>query len=67
MRTLTPLFVSLRNAARLLDMKPAAFATLVKAGHLPKPRLIGRHRRWVVEELRRISMGDIAEGGGMEW
>jgi len=62
------LYASERNAAKLLDMKPAAFRDLVNDGRLPKPRDIAGHERWDVEELRQIARGDIASGmGGVEW
>ena len=63
----TPLLLSERNAALLLDMKPAEFRALREAGCLPKPRLIGGYERWDVETLRKIATGEMAETGGMEW
>lgn len=67
MSRFNPLFVSKRSAAQLLDMRPAEFQALLEAGHIPKPRQIGRHERWDVEELRKIASGEMAETGGMEW
>ena len=66
MAHLTPILAGETKAAQLLDMKPADFAALVEAGHLPKPCKIGDFDRWDVDELRRIARGE-AVGGGMEW
>jgi hypothetical protein len=55
-------------APKLLDMKPAGFNALVKEGHLPPPRNIGGLKRWDVQDLRRIILGEAAEGmGGVTW
>lgn len=63
-----PLFASERNAARLLDMRPAEFRALVEGGHLPKPRKIAGFERWDVHELRRIVSGEAVEGmGDVQW
>ncbi len=59
------IFATERSAARLLDMKTAEFAQLVGNGHLPKPRRIGNMKRWDVDELRRIIVGEVAEGMGV--
>lgn len=68
MASLAPLFASEANAARLLDMRPAEFRTLVEAGHLPPPRDIGGLKRWDVQDLRRIITGEAAEGlGDVKW
>ncbi len=65
---LQPMFVSETSAARLLDMRPAEFKRLVAAGHLPKPRSIGGHSRWDVDELRKIIKGEAVEGmGDVQW
>lgn len=62
------IFASERNAAKLLDLKPADFRNLVDQGHLPKPLDIAGHERWDVEELRHIGRGDFASGmGGVNW
>lgn len=61
-----PIFATERTAAQLFDMQPAEFLALVEAGHLPRAKDIGGHRRWAVEELQRIARGDAADGG-MEW
>lgn len=64
----TLLFASERTAARLFDMKPAEFLSLVEGGHLPKPREIGGLKRWDVEELRRVISGAAVEGmGDVQW
>lgn len=63
MAQLTPIFASEAKAARLLDMKPAEFRALVKAGHLPPGREIAPGMiRWPVDDLRRIASGEAAEG-----
>ena len=58
MPSLAPIFASETNAARLLDLKPAEFRSLVDGGHLPRPKGLGGFERWDVEELRRIIRGD---------
>lgn len=68
MTSVVLLFANERTAAKLLDMKPAAFRGLVNDGHLPEPRDIAGHKRWDVEELRQIARGDIASGmGSVDW
>lgn len=63
-----PIFANERSADRLLDMKPAEFTGLVERGHLPKPRDIAGYKRWDVDELRRIIVGEAAEGmGNIKW
>ena len=63
-----PLFANESTAARLLDMKPAEFRSLVEGGHLPRARDLGGLKRWDVEELRRIAKGEAAEGlGDVAW
>ena len=65
MSRITPLFVTERNAAALLDMKPAEFRRLVEDGSLPGP---ARHGRWDVEELQRMMRGELIGGlGVVEW
>jgi hypothetical protein len=62
------LFASDRNAAALLDMKPAEFRGLVDDGVLPKPTKIGGYERWDVEQLQAIARGDAADGiGEVRW
>lgn len=61
------LFVGEKRAAELFDMKPAEFRGLVDDGVLPKPRPIGPHERWDVEQLQSIARGDEADGGEIEW
>ncbi|MDJ0858639.1 MAG: hypothetical protein QNI90_18715 [Dinoroseobacter sp.] len=68
MASLAPILASERSAAKLLDMKPADFRSLVDAGVLPKPAKIGEFERWDVEQLRAIASGDLANGPGViEW
>lgn len=63
-----PLFASETSAARLLDMSPAMFRSLVEGGHLPRPRDIAGLKRWDVAELRRVISGEAAEGlGDVQW
>ncbi|MDO6585247.1 hypothetical protein Q4543_06925 [Salipiger sp. 1_MG-2023] len=68
MASLALILATERNAAKLLDMKPADFRGLVDAGVLPKPAEIGGFERWDVEQLRAIALGDLANGAGViEW
>lgn len=64
-----PLFANEVTAAKLLDMKPGEFRSLVDAGHLPRGREIAPGvTRWPVDDLRRIASGDASEGmGGVQW
>lgn len=64
-----PILANETTAARLLDLKPGEFRSLVEAGHLPKPREIAPGvPRWVVDDLRRIASGEAADGmGGVQW
>jgi hypothetical protein len=64
MAKLTILFATDRNAAALLDMKPAEFRGLVNNGVLPKPTKIGVYERWDVEQLQTIARGEAADGTG---
>lgn len=52
-----PLFANDRNAAAMLDMRPAEFRGLVNDGVLPKPTSIGGHERWRVADLEAINSG----------
>ncbi|MBV1865821.1 MAG: hypothetical protein KUG74_15500 [Rhodobacteraceae bacterium] len=61
------LFANDRNAAALLDMKPAEFRGLVDDGVLPKPTKIGGYERWDVEQLQTIARGEATEGGPIAW
>lgn len=62
-----PILASETSAARLLDMKPTEFRSLVEAGHLPRGREIAPGvLRWDTEALRRIASGEAIEGG-IEW
>jgi len=63
----TPLFANDRNAAALLDMKPAEFRGLVDDGVLPRPTKIGGFERWDVEQLQSIARGNAADGGAIAW
>ncbi len=52
------LFASERKAAKLLDMKPREFLTLVNEGSLPRPvKIGGKFERWSVKELEAIKSG----------
>jgi predicted DNA-binding transcriptional regulator AlpA len=67
MTKMTPILASETTAAHLLDMKPAEFRELVKAGSLPKGREIAPGVvRWSSDDLRRIANGDAIDGG-IEW
>lgn len=57
MAFMPPLFVTETNAARIVDMKPAEFRELVKAGSLPSPCLLSGKKRWDVEELCAVMRG----------
>ncbi|MBW6506736.1 MAG: hypothetical protein K0B00_08315 [Rhodobacteraceae bacterium] len=68
MASLASIFANEQNAARMLDLRPAEFRSLVDQGHLPKPRDIGGFPRWDIEELRRIIRGEAVEGmGAVQW
>lgn len=56
------IFAAERRAAGMLDLKPCDFLALVNDGILPKPTLIGNHKRWDVEQLQSIVRGDAADG-----
>jgi len=56
------IFAAERRAAALLDMKPTEFLQLVNDGVLPKPTLIGAHKRWDVEQLQDIARGQAIDG-----
>lgn len=57
------------KAAQLLDLRPAEFRELVKAGHLPHGREIAPGMvRWIVEDLRQLASGEAADGmGDVQW
>lgn len=62
-----PIWSRETTAAKLLDMKPAEFRSLVEAGHLPPPEEIAPgFKRWKTEALERIRNGAAIEGP-MEW
>jgi hypothetical protein len=52
-----PLFARDTTAARLLDMPPARFRTLVNQGALPAPCHVAGEKRWDVEELQSVMRG----------
>lgn len=52
-----PLFASAATAAKLLDMKPSQFRTLVAEGVLPRPVEIGGETRWPVATLEALASG----------
>lgn len=68
MKRLTPFFASEKTAAELLDMKPAEFRELVRAGHLPKGEEIAPGvPRWETDHLRNLHAGKLARpDGGLE-
>jgi len=58
-----PIWSDERTAARLLDMKPGEFRSLVEAGHLPQAyELAPGVRRWNTAGLEKIASGDAADG-----
>lgn len=67
--TPAPIFAGEANAARLLDMKPTEFRSLVQAGHLPRGREIAPGMiRWAVDDLRMIASGQGVDGmGDVKW
>jgi hypothetical protein len=69
MQSAPPILASEATAAKLLDLKPAEFRSLVDAGLLPRPREIAPGvPRWVVDDLRRIASGEASEGmGSVVW
>ncbi|WJS83529.1 hypothetical protein [Paracoccus sp. TOH] len=68
MKSLTPFLASEKTAAALLDMKPAEFRELVKAGHLPRGEEIAPGvMRWETDHLRNLRAGRLARpDGGLE-
>ena len=69
MNVTAPIFASETSAARLLDMKPGEFRSLVDAGHLPRGREIAPGVvRWATDDLRKIANGQAIEGmAGVQW
>lgn len=61
-----PMFASEKTAARLLDMTPSEFRTLVEKGSLPGPKKIAEHKRWSTRELEAIISGEAMEED-FEW
>ena len=51
-------FANERTAAKAFDMRPAEFRALVEDGTLPRPRKIGSHERWDMDELTKIVRGE---------
>lgn len=68
MKSRTPFLASEKTAAELLDMKPAEFRQLVKAGHLPGGEEIAPGVvRWETDHLRNLRGGRLARpDGGLE-
>jgi hypothetical protein len=64
-----PIMANERTAAALLDMKLAEFLAAVEAGHLPCAReFVPGVKRWPVDDLRRIAMGEAIDGmGDVRW
>ena len=69
MTNFAPILANETTSARLLDMKTAEFRALVEAGHLPSGREIAPGLvRWSVDDLRKISKGEAADGmGDVQW
>lgn len=59
---ITPIAVTEKNAAKLLDMPLSSFRELVAEGVMPRPRKIGPFERWDAEELRAILRGEKQDG-----
>lgn len=58
-----PIWSDEKTAARLLDMKPGEFRSLVEAGHLPQAYEIAPGvPRWKTETLEKIANGDAVDG-----
>lgn len=61
-----PLCVGEKNAAAMLDMKPAEFRRLVEGGALPGPIPVGELERWSVASLEAILNGDAMDDEDFE-
>lgn len=61
MTAVSPIFAGERKAALLMDMRPKEFLDLVHRGVLPRPCDIGGHKRWNVDELRKIASGEMID------
>ena len=59
---MTPLYANEKTSAKLLDMKPKEFLSLVKEGILPRPVRIGPFDRWDTKELCAIARGEPLDG-----
>jgi len=57
---ITPIAVSDRRAAQMLDMPTSRFRELVAAGALPKPRRIADMERWRMVDLEAVLSGTAA-------
>lgn len=68
MASFARILVNERNAAMLLDLKPAEFRALVDEGVLPASKRLGEFDRWDVEHLKLVACGNAIEGmGGVNW
>ncbi len=57
----TPILVSEKSAARLMDMKPSEFRGLVDAGVLPGSTDFGGLDRWRYADLDAVATGAAME------
>jgi predicted DNA-binding transcriptional regulator AlpA len=57
---MTPLYANEKTAAKLLDLKPSEFLTLVDQGALPPPIKVGKYNRWDVEQIKAVISGKAA-------
>ena len=62
MNKFAPMFVTLKTAAALFEMKPQEFKQLVEQGILPKARSISTFERWDAQELQSIVRGEPMTG-----
>ncbi len=56
-----PLATNERNAAKMLDLKTFQFRDLVEKGHLPPPKKIGPHERWLVADIEAVLTGAVLD------
>ena len=61
MTALSPIAVSDKNAAKMLDIPCVEFQRLVQEGVLPRPVKVGEHDRWRVADLERAMSGEWTE------
>ena len=66
-KELEPLFVTAFTGARLLDMTIGEFKSLVAAGVLPPPRIIGPFERYDVEDIKTAIRRDKSGDDRMNW